>query len=159
MQSIGFTNKSDEEEYSQTKEKVMESLKKFFRPEFLNRLDDTIIFDVLSREVIRDIVDIQLNELRERLKEKNMKLEVTDQALEHLAKEGYDPQFGARPLRRVIQNQILNKLANALVKGDLKEGDTIIVGMEDSELVVSPKKSTTKGKGKRKSPARKKVAA
>jgi ATP-dependent Clp protease ATP-binding subunit ClpA len=136
MQTIGFTNASSEQEYVGTKEKVMESLKKFFRPEFLNRIDDVIVFDVLAQSVIADIVHIQLERVRERLKMKDMKFELTPEALVYMAEKGYDPQFGARPLKRLIQDEILNKIANSIIKGDLKNGQTVIIDKNEAGLVL-----------------------
>ncbi len=140
MQSIGFNNKSDSEEYGDTKDKVMDSLKKFFRPEFLNRLDDIIVFDVLPREIITDIVNIQLERVRARLVTKNITLEVSEKALTYMTEKGYDPQFGARPLKRLIQDEILNKIANALIAGTIAEGDTAYVDYTGTELTVSGNK-------------------
>ncbi len=146
MQTIGFNNKSDREEYVDTKDKVMDSLKKFFRPEFLNRLDDIIVFDTLPREVITDIVNIQLDRVRKRLLAKNISLELSDSALGHMAEKGYDPQFGARPLKRVIQDEILNRVANALISGEIMDGGTVHVDFDGTTLTVSGKGNAKKVK-------------
>ena len=109
---------------------VREVLKTAFRPEFLNRIDDTIVFHPLGREQIGRIVDIQLNRLRRRLADRGLSLELTDAALKQLGDEGYDPQFGARPLKRVIQQRIENPLASRLLDGEFGMGDTIRVDVD-----------------------------
>jgi ATP-dependent Clp protease ATP-binding subunit ClpB len=116
-------------------DKVLAELKRHFRPEFLNRVDDTIIFQSLDEEELSRIVDIQLATLAKRLTPQNLKLDLDAAAKRHLATEGYDPQFGARPLRRVIQDQLLNPLSLCLLKGEFKPGDTIKVRAGDGGLV------------------------
>lgn len=126
MQKIGFSAKTDDQgNYEETKEKVMESLKEHFRPEFINRLDEIVIFDILSQEAIRNIVEIELKKVQDRLVDKDIKLEFTEQALEYLAKEGYNPQYGARPLKRVIQNKILNEVATRIIDQSIQKGGSI----------------------------------
>jgi len=114
--------------------RVMEALRGHFRPEFLNRIDETIIFDRLSDKEITSIVDIQLQRLLKRLQQQNIKLELTDKAKKFLAKEGYDPAYGARPLKRVIQQQILNPLSVAILDGQFGEGDSIVAEVEKDQL-------------------------
>ena len=114
--------------------RVMEALRGHFRPEFLNRIDETIIFDRLSDKEITSIVDIQLQRLLKRLQQQNIKLELTDKAKKFLAKEGYDPAYGARPLKRVIQQQILNPLSVAILDGQFGEGDSIVAEVEKDHL-------------------------
>jgi ATP-dependent Clp protease ATP-binding subunit ClpB len=109
---------------------VKDLLKTFFRPEFLNRIDETIVFHPLSREELTKIVDVQLNHLRKRLGDRNLKLNVTPEAQKLLAEEGYDPTFGARPLKRVIQQRLENPLATQILKGQYSEGDTISVDVD-----------------------------
>jgi len=111
---------------------VRDLLKTFFRPEFLNRIDETIVFHPLSREELTKIVDVQLNHLRKRLADRNLKLVVTPEAQKLLAEEGYDPSFGARPLKRVIQQRLENPLATQILKGQYTEGDTITVDADGS---------------------------
>ncbi|MEO8206201.1 MAG: ATP-dependent chaperone ClpB, partial [Chthoniobacterales bacterium] len=106
--------------------RVMEALRGHFRPEFLNRVDEIIIFDRLSDKEITHIVEIQINRLAKRLEKKNLKLELTDKAKKWLAKEGYDPAYGARPLKRVIQQQILDPLSLEILDGKIQEGDTVL---------------------------------
>lgn len=153
MQSIGFRDNDEGEDYIETKEKVMGSLKKHFRPEFLNRLDDVIVFDVLSKKTIQDIVVTRIADVEKRLAQKEVSLEVTQKAIELLAKDGHDPQYGARPLNRLIQNKILNHVATFMVGGDLKAGGTIVVDVKKDKLDIS-----VKG-GVKKKVARKKVKA
>ena len=114
--------------------RVMEALRGHFRPEFLNRIDETIIFDRLTDKEITSIVDIQLKRLLKRLEAQNIRLELTDKAKKFLAKEGYDPAYGARPLKRVIQQQILNPLSVAILDGDFGEGDKIVAEVEKDRL-------------------------
>lgn len=140
MESIGFTNNSKKDEYRDTKNKVLDSLKDHFRPEFLNRLDDIIVFDILSKEVIRQIVDIKIEIVRQRLLEKGIVLEIEDEALSYLAKEGYDPHYGARPLGRLIQEKILNPVAVFMIDRGIKKGDIVCVKMEQGEVIVETKK-------------------
>ena len=147
MQKFGFSDKNEAEQYAVAKDKVMDSLKNFFRPEFLNRLDEIIVFDVLSPEVIRGIVSLQLDIVRKRLAEKDIVLEVSDAVLDYLAKKGYDPKFGARPLRRVIQTEILTPVATAMVKQGTLQGATVTVSMKKDVLALDIKK-----RGARKSP-------
>jgi ATP-dependent Clp protease ATP-binding subunit ClpB len=109
------------------RDKVMEELNRQFRPEFLNRIDEIILFRALSREHLREVVDIQLRILKKRLAERNIHVEVTDQAKARLAEEGYDPVLGARPLKRVIQRRIQNVLALKILRGEFKDGDRIAV--------------------------------
>ena len=140
MESLGFTNKTKKDEYVQTKEKVLDSLKEYFRPEFLNRLDDVIVFDILSLEVIRHIVDIKIKVVKERLEGKGIDLDISIDALAYLAKEGYDPHYGARPLGRLIQDKILNPVAMFIVSKGVKKGDTVYVSMKENKLVLEMRK-------------------
>jgi ATP-dependent Clp protease ATP-binding subunit ClpB len=110
--------------------KVMDLLKQYFRPEFLNRIDEVILFHALTREQITLIVDVQLEHLRKRLTMRGLKMVVDPEAKRLLAEEGYDPQFGARPLKRVIQHKIENPLAKHILAGEYVEGDTIRVGVD-----------------------------
>ncbi len=114
--------------------RVMEALRGHFRPEFLNRVDETIIFDRLSDKEIGSIVDIQLKRLLKRLEQQNIRLELSDKAKKFLAKEGYDPAYGARPLKRIIQQYILNPLSSALLDGQFGEGDTLVADVAKGQL-------------------------
>ena len=121
------------------REKVMERVKSFFRPEFLNRLDDIIIFNRLSRENMKLIVDIQLNRMLKHVREKGIKVEVTDNAKKVLAELGYDVVFGARSLKRVIQNKILDELALEIIEGEIKDGDKVVIDGKDGKIVIKKK--------------------
>jgi ATP-dependent Clp protease ATP-binding subunit ClpB len=109
------------------KERVWDVLRGHFRPEFLNRLDEVIIFNPLGRDELKHIVDIQLNGLRKRLSERGITLELTDASREVIAEEGYDPTYGARPLKRAIQRLIQDPLAKRVLAGEFRDGDTIEV--------------------------------
>ncbi|MSR71504.1 MAG: AAA family ATPase [Candidatus Taylorbacteria bacterium] len=143
MQKIGFTNpdSSTSTDYSNVKDKVLNSLKDHFRPEFLNRLDDIIIFDVLTQTAIEEIVKIQVGLVKERLKTKEITLEVSKDVLSYLAKEGYNPQYGARPLKRIIQNKILTPVAGLIISQGVNKGGTINVGMKAGEFTFVVKKA------------------
>ena len=128
--------KSDEQAYKRMKDKVMDEVKRFFRPEFLNRIDSIIVFHALDRDQILTIVSLLLREVEDQLREKQISLEVTDAAKEHLAEKGYDPDYGARPLRRLIQNVVEDKLSDELLGGRLNAGDTAVVDVENGEIVA-----------------------
>jgi ATP-dependent Clp protease ATP-binding subunit ClpC len=139
--TLGFAVSSDEtknrqQDYERMKEKLLGELKKAFRPEFLNRIDGVIVFHPLSKEHIRKIVDLMLAIITERLAEKAIKLEVTDAAKDLLGEKGYDEVFGARPLRRAIQNMVEDKLSEGLLSGKFQSGDTAVVDLEEGEIVV-----------------------
>jgi len=144
METIGFSNSSNEEEYSKTKDKVLESLKKFFKPEFLNRLDEVVVFDVLSPEALADIVTLRVSLVSDRLQEKGVKLVLNKKAMQYLAEKGYDPAYGARPLNRLIQTEILNPIANMLIAQDVGDGDTINVSVSENGLVIRKKPKRTR---------------
>lgn len=144
MESLGFTNNTIGDEYSGTKEKVLASLKDFFRPEFLNRVDDTVVFDILTPEVIRQIVDIKIKIVQERLLGKDVSLEISEDALSYLAREGYNPHYGARPLNRLIQDKILNPIAMFIISKGVKKGDTVYINVKDNELQIETKKRKVK---------------
>jgi ATP-dependent Clp protease ATP-binding subunit ClpB len=132
MEKLGFSRESsnrDAENYTDAKDKIMTALKDHFRPEFLNRIDETIIFDILSPEVIKQIVLIQVAEVTKRLADKQIDLVLTPAVLDYMAKEGYSPQYGARPLKRLIQTKILNPVANMIISGQVNKGNTIEVGI------------------------------
>lgn len=126
----------------QIRKGVMEEMKKFFKPEFLNRVDEIIIFHALNRELLMKIVEIQVDRMKHYLKDKNVNLVLTDSAKAYLAEIGYDPVYGARPLKRTIQKEILNPLASKLLDKTFKEGDVIEVDMEKDRLVFRKAKKT-----------------
>jgi ATP-dependent Clp protease ATP-binding subunit ClpB len=122
-----------EKDYNEMRSRVMEAVKAHFKPEFLNRIDELIIFHSLGLEQIKAIVEIQVKKLEQRLSEKQIHLNMTEKAKEWLAKEGFDPSYGARPLKRVIQKEIQDKLAMKILEGKFKEGTTIIADMDDKK--------------------------
>ena len=139
--SLGFnarTEGSQDEEvaYNWMKDNVLDEVKHFFRPEFLNRIDGTVVFHALSRDHMEDIVNILMQEVASNLLEKGISLEVTDPAREWLAEEGYDPTFGARPLRRLIQDTVEDKLSDALLAGEIGPADTAIVDIDEDNIVI-----------------------
>ncbi|MXZ91575.1 MAG: ATP-dependent Clp protease ATP-binding subunit [Chloroflexi bacterium] len=144
--SMGFAVKADEAQtdrqaYERMKDKVMEEVKRFFRPEFLNRLDATIVFHALSQNEIHQIVDLMMNMVREELKERDISIELTEAAREHLGANGFDPVLGARPLRRLIQNEVEDLLSDELLGGNIAEGDTAIVDLdEDGKICIKVRK-------------------
>jgi ATP-dependent Clp protease ATP-binding subunit ClpA len=144
MESIGFSNNSKITDYGNMKEKVLEALKDNFRPEFLNRLDEIIVFDVLSEEAIKEIVKLRIKVVADRLMGKDIYLEIDNEALLYLAKEGYDPHYGARPLNRLIQNKILNPVASYIISNKVKKGDTVSVSMKNNELLIEKKNTKIK---------------
>jgi ATP-dependent Clp protease ATP-binding subunit ClpB len=115
--------------------RVQEALRAHFRPEFLNRVDDVVIFESLSRAQISQIVEIQLAGLRKRLADRHLSLELTDAAKDLLADEGYDPVYGARPLKRVLQRRVLDPLAQAVLRGEFHEGETVLVDVDRGNLL------------------------
>jgi ATP-dependent Clp protease ATP-binding subunit ClpC len=143
--AIGFSTKKDQAKaqktnYEEMKEKVMIEVKKTFRPEFLNRLDEIIVFHELNEEQLRQVVDLLAKELQKRLAERKLSVEITEKAKSWLAKEGYDPVYGARPLRRALEKYVENPLAVKVLGGEFKEGDTIIVDTGDDGLTFTKKK-------------------
>jgi ATP-dependent Clp protease ATP-binding subunit ClpC len=139
--SIGFDLKRDEEleehlVYQEMRKKLLDSLKRVFRPEFINRVDAVIVFRALSKESIKEIVQLELDKVSQRLEDHAIVINITPAALDLLAEMGYDPEMGARPLRRVIQQQIEDKLSDTLLAGEFEDGDTIIVDVADEEITL-----------------------
>ncbi|MFM2381316.1 MAG: hypothetical protein RLZZ76_83 [Candidatus Parcubacteria bacterium] len=135
MSNFGFSkDKGAAQQYVQAKDKVMESLKNYFRPEFLNRLDEVIVFDILSPLTIRSIVEMQVAEVVKRLRGKDIALTVDSPVYDYLATEGYDPKFGARPLKRIIQSKILTPVAGVMVGQGMLRGGTVSVTMKKDQL-------------------------
>jgi len=146
--SIGFDLASDEEQsrkqgYEDMRRKLLKSLKNTFRPEFINRVDSVVVFHSLSKDHIKEIVDLELDKLRERLVERNLQLEITPEGVDMLVKMGYNPEMGARPLRRVIQEKIENPLSDAVLSGQFSNGDIVLVEAElgededDGEIILT----------------------
>ena len=142
--TLGFGVKSEEaqssqQSYERMKDKVMDEVKRFFRPEFLNRIDATVVFHQLDRDQIHAIVDLMINMVQKELEDKNITLEITDAAREYLGEKGFDPVLGARPLRRVIQNEVEDTLSDELLSGRLNDGDVAVVDCEDEQIVIRSK--------------------
>ena len=143
---LGFTTATDvkKDKYEKLKDTVMEEMKKAFRPEFLNRIDDIIVFSHLSKEEIRQIVDLMLQDLFKRLSERELAVEVNDDVKDYLAKDGYSEMYGARPLRRLIQKKIEDILAEEILTNKYSAGETIILKMEDDKIAFEKAKSSKK---------------
>ena len=141
-QKLGFSVSNDDkkDKYEKLKDTVMEELKKAFRPEFLNRIDEIIVFSHLSKEEIRQIVDLMLKDLFKRLDERELTIEVGDDVKDYLAKEGYSEAYGARPLRRVIQKKIEDVLAEEILTGNYKPKDVLVMSMEGEDKIKISKK-------------------
>jgi ATP-dependent Clp protease ATP-binding subunit ClpC len=152
--NFGFMAHADGEkdrkaEYEKMKDKVLKQLKSHFRPEFLNRVDGTVVFHSLNKDQIRQIVDLMLSQVVKSLAEKNIKLEVAATAKDFLGDKGYDPAYGARPLRRLIQDEVEDKLSEALLRGDFNAGDTIKVDYDGEKITIQAiaEAVLTEGKG------------
>lgn len=139
---VGFGSANADTEYDRMSAKVMDEMKKNFRPEFLNRVDETIVFTKLNREELRQIVDLFIKKLNSKLFDRGMRIEMTVEAKDYLAVNGYDASMGARPLRRLIQREVEDVLSEALIEGDYASGDTILIDGNEAGLTFS-KKSTT----------------
>ncbi|MFC1873754.1 ATP-dependent Clp protease ATP-binding subunit [Chloroflexota bacterium] len=141
--ALGFASRTDEaktreQTYDRMKGNLLGELKKTFRPEFLNRIDSVVVFHSLTKEHIRQIVDLMLVTVTQQLAEKEIKLEVTEAAKDFLGEKGYDEVFGARPLRRAIQDMIEDKLSDSLLRSQFRAGDTIVIDLEDGEIAIHP---------------------
>jgi ATP-dependent Clp protease ATP-binding subunit ClpC len=135
---VGFNLQDGKHDYKDMKGKMLEELKKAFRPEFLNRIDEMIVFHALEKEHLSNIITLMSDQLVKRLREKDIDLELTDAAKEKLTEEGYDPEYGARPLRRAIQKHIEDRLSEELLKGNIRDGQQVKIDVKDGEFVVNP---------------------
>jgi ATP-dependent Clp protease ATP-binding subunit ClpB len=137
---LNYRGGDDPEAYERMKREVLEALRLQFRPEFLNRVDEIVVFHSLTREHLKQIVEIQLGRLRARLAERHIALELTPRAREHLAAAGYDPSYGARPLKRVIQKELETPLGKLLLEGRIQDGQTVLVDLDPAreELTFAP---------------------
>ena len=134
---LDYKGRTEGESYEMMKEKVTGELRHHFRPEFLNRVDEIIVFHSLTEEDLKHIVDIQLERLRKRLDERRVVLELTDEARSHLARVGYDPVYGARPLKRTIQRELETPLSRLILKGEVKDQSTVRIGVADDKITFS----------------------
>jgi ATP-dependent Clp protease ATP-binding subunit ClpA len=144
MEQIGFSNLTTGGEYTQVKERVMEAVKEFFKPEFLNRLDETIIFDVLSKDEVKAIVGLQIDILAKRLLEKEIILEVTPEAVSQISEKSYDPHYGARPIKRFIQTHILNQIASLMLSKKFSKGSIAEVSLDKKGAIFIEAKKPRK---------------
>jgi ATP-dependent Clp protease ATP-binding subunit ClpC len=140
---LGFTAgtneaKTREQAYEKMKDNLLNEMKKTFRPEFLNRVDGVVVFHSLTKEQIREIVDLMLTSVTQQLQEKGITLEVTVAAKDFLGEKGYDEVYGARPLRRAIQDMVEDRLSEDLLRGKFQSGDTVVVDLEGDQIVVHP---------------------
>ncbi|MBO9131064.1 ATP-dependent protease ATP-binding subunit ClpC [Bacillus sp. 165] len=133
---LGFNIQDESRDYADMKNKVMDELKKAFRPEFLNRIDEIIVFHSLEKKHIKEIVTLMVNQLTKRLQEQEMELYLTNAAIEKIADEGFDPEYGARPLRRAIQKHIEDRLSEELLKGTIEKGQKVVLDVEGESFVV-----------------------
>lgn len=150
QQVMGFKRESPDDSYEKMKARILEELKRTFRPEFLNRVDETIVFHALSNEEIKEIVGLMLKELEGRTTEYGLTLELTDAAREALVRIGYDENYGARPLRRAIQNHIEDELSERLLRGEFKAGDTVLIDGEGDSVRLSLKEPNSNARENRK---------
>jgi ATP-dependent Clp protease ATP-binding subunit ClpC len=137
--TLGFLGSMDDGDQVNI-DKIEKALKGTFRPEFLNRIDETIVFSSLTEEDMREIVFLQLEDIQSRLSEHGLFVELTDQAVVWLASQGFDPAFGARPLKRALQKHVESPLSIQLLSGDFKKGDTVLVDVAEDEIVFTKKK-------------------
>jgi ATP-dependent Clp protease ATP-binding subunit ClpC len=137
---IGFAAKKDEdvrdEQHEAMRSKAMEGLKRMFRPEFINRIDQVVVFHALGKSELNSIVELMLNQVRVRLSEQNIELVVTDEARDFLLQEGFDEEYGARPLRRAIQTYVDDALADALLAGEIASGQAAVLTVHDGNIAV-----------------------
>ena len=153
--SLGFAAntseaQTDDSAYERMKDKVMDEVKRFFRPEFLNRIDSTVVFHQLTRDEIQEIVDLMMNQVRTELGEKEITMEITEAAKAHLGENGFDPVLGARPLRRLIQDEIEDSLSDEVLSRRLVAGDVAMIDFEDGAIKITSKKAKAKPKAKAK---------
>ena len=156
--TMGFAVKADQaqtenQSYERMKDKVMDEVKRFFRPEFLNRLDATIVFHQLARDEILLIVDLMMAMVKKELEEKEIGLEMTDAAREYLGEKGFDPVLGARPLRRLIQNEVEDILSDELLGGKIKAGDIAVIDLDEGKIVCRAKEVETEAEPEESEPA------
>ncbi len=151
METLGFATSANgqQKKAEQLKDKIYHSLEDRFRPEFLNRLDEIIIFDALTPANIRDIVAIQMEKVTKRLLEKDIRLKISPEALSVLAKEGYDSRYGARPLNRLIQNKILNPIAEYIIRGTISHGGAVSISARKGELIIEEPERPAREKTKK----------
>jgi len=144
MAPLGFLNKGKNEQQEKLKEKVMEALKQQFRPEFLNRIDEIVVFNYLGKEEIKQIVELELEKVGKRIRRKNLRIKFSKEVKELLARKGFDPELGARPLKRLIQQEVVDPLSLKIVSSEVKEGDLITIDAENNKIIVQGPKEVFK---------------
>ena len=143
--AMGFTPPDDEEDYARMKENLTEEAKKVFRPEFLNRFDDILVFRSLGRDELTQILELELEKVRKRLAERDIHFELDASARDLLLEKGFDPTYGARPMRRAVERFLEDPMAEEIIRGDLREGETISISAKDDKLKFTQKESSAKG--------------
>ena len=143
--AMGFTPPDDEEDYARMKENLTEEAKKVFRPEFLNRFDDILVFRSLGRDELTQILELELEKVRKRLAERDIHFELDSSARDLLLEKGFDPTYGARPMRRAVERYLEDPMAEEIIRGDLREGETISISAKDDKLEFTQKESSAKG--------------
>ena len=143
--AMGFTPPDDEEDYARMKENLTEEAKKVFRPEFLNRFDDILVFRSLGRDELTQILELELEKVRKRLAERDIHFELDTSARDLLLEKGFDPTYGARPMRRAVERFLEDPMAEEIIRGDLREGETISISAKDDKLEFTQKESSAKG--------------
>jgi ATP-dependent Clp protease ATP-binding subunit ClpC len=138
---LGFSNQSDEISYETLKEKMLEAAKKTFKPEFLNRLDDLIVFRSLNKTDMSQIVHVEVSKVSDRLKSRSVKIDLSQEAIEFLIDKGYDPVYGARPLRRAVEKYLEDPIAEEILKGKIKTDQIISVGVKEGALTFETKEN------------------
>ena len=143
---MGFTAPDDEQDYERMKENLTEEAKKVFRPEFLNRFDDIIVFRSLGKEELTQILDLELAKVEKRLAQRDLHFELDGSARDLLRDHGYDPAYGARPMRRSVEKHLEDPMAEEIIRGNLREGETVAISAKDKKLIFTQKKAKAKDK-------------
>ena len=143
--TMGFTAPDDEQDYERMKENLTEEAKKVFRPEFLNRFDDIVVFRSLGKEELTQILDLELAKVEKRLAQRDLHFELDESARDLLRDHGYDPAYGARPMRRAVEKHLEDPMAEEIIRGNLREGETVAIFAKDDKLVFTQKKAKAKG--------------
>jgi ATP-dependent Clp protease ATP-binding subunit ClpC len=142
--TMGFSTPDDEQDYERMKENLTEEAKKIFRPEFLNRFDDIVVFRSLGREELTQILDLELAKVQKRLAQRNIHFELDDPARDLLLEKGHDPTYGARPMRRAVEKYLEDPMAEEIIRGDLREGEKTTISAKNDKLVFAQKKAKDK---------------
>ncbi|MFZ2917108.1 MAG: AAA family ATPase, partial [Trichococcus flocculiformis] len=147
--SVGFAAKNLKHDYKAMEKRIREELKNSFRPEFLNRIDETIVFHSLEKDELHEIVKLMANSIVKRLKDLDIHVRITPAAIDVIAKAGFDPEYGARPIRRAIQKEIEDKLSEEMLSGLIKFGDTVTIGAQKGTIRIAVKPAKQENKDKK----------